>query len=155
MRIAEVVPNNDWNPRAMLSDATRVDVVALKSDWNPTPIFLLNAAVVDVEPPLINTFASPDVAVVRRPNASTENIVVPVEDATANALDEPPFPCTKNVTIDDEALTPATAPLSRKSPIPRVPGADQRAKNPFVPPESVPVMLRLDVATQRVDVPVL
>jgi hypothetical protein len=82
-------------------------------------------------------------------------MAAPVEDATENAVAEPAFPCTLKVIIDEVAFTPATVPLSRKSPIPSVPGADQRAKNPLVPPERVPVILRLEVATHLVEVPVL
>jgi hypothetical protein len=78
---------------------------------------------------------------------------VPVDDATLNGL-TPAVPCTLKVTVDEVALTPDTVPLSWKSPVDKVEAELQRASLPATPPERDEVMPSVDVATQRVDVPV-
>jgi hypothetical protein len=78
---------------------------------------------------------------------------VPVDDATLKASFVPAVPCTLKVTVEDVALTPATTPLSMKSPAPSVVAEVQRVTSPVVPPETEDVIPRDDVATQRVDVP--
>jgi hypothetical protein len=82
-----------------------------------------------------------------------ERSEVPVEDATLNGL-TPAVPCTLKVTVPDVALTPDTVPLSRKRPVVRAEAEDHRARNPLVPPERLAAMLRDEVETHCVEVPV-
>ena len=86
------------------------------------------------------------------PFASTVKSETPDDDATLNGLTEGE-PCTFKVNDDDVAFTPATVPLSKKSPVERVLPPVKRARNPLFPPVT-PEIPRDDVATQRVDVPV-
>jgi hypothetical protein len=66
------------------------------------------------------------------PAAVIFNIEVPVEEFTWKALLEP-VPCTKKLTEEDVALTPATVPLSIITPFPKTVDPVQRATYPFVP----------------------
>ena len=58
---------------------------------------------------------------------------VPVDDATLNGF-KPDEPCTLKVMVEEVALTPATVPLSIKSPVPSVVAESQRVTKPVVPP---------------------
>lgn len=80
---------------------------------------------------------------------------VPVDDATENGL-TPPRPCTLKVMVDEVALIPATVPLSTKVEVPRVVADSHRVAKPDWPPVIVEAESpRVDVATQRVVVPVV
>ncbi len=69
---------------------------------------------------------------------------------------DPDTPATLNATVDDVALIPATVPLSRNVEAPSVVAVTQRVANPVVPPVTVEAVRPSDdVATQRVDVPVV
>ena len=79
---------------------------------------------------------------------------VPEEDATLNGLTPAP-PCTLKVKDEEVALTPETVPLSRKRPVESDEAEVHRARKPFVPPEREPEIPREEVATQRVEEPVV
>ncbi len=76
--------------------------------------------------------------------------------ATLNiVLGLPDTPCTLNATVDDVAFTPATTPSSNIVPVAKVVLLKNLAKNPGAPPVTPPPENpSVDVATQRVDVPV-
>ena len=88
------------------------------------------------------------------PEASTWKKVAPDDEETVRGL-RVVVPCTRNAAVAEVAFTPDTMPLSRSVPIPIADGDVQRVMNPLAPPVRVAVMLRVDVATQRVDVPVV
>ena len=130
------------------------DVDVKDSAWLPIAIELELATEVVVAPPLINTFdADVDVPNTIRPNVSTENRLLPVEEETANGVILPALPWTLKVTVDDVAFTPATVPLSIKSPVERVVADVNRATSPESPPVT-PDIPRDDVATHVVADPV-
>jgi hypothetical protein len=90
------------------------------------------------------------------PLARTVKNEVLVEEATLKIeLVEPDTPRTLKLTVDEVALIPVTVPSSMKSPDESVVGDVQRARSPVVPPEREPEIPSEDVATQRVDVPVV
>ena len=80
-------------------------------------------------------------------------MVAPVEDEIVNGL-VPAVPRMLKVTVDEVALMPATVPLSAKRLFVRDVGDVQRARNPLIPPERLEIP-SVDVATQRVEVPVV
>ena len=83
------------------------------------------------------------------------NIDTPVDDATLNGLSAVDVDdCTLKAKVDDVALIPATVPLSRSVDVPSVVAVNHREAKPNVPPERDPDIPRVDVATQRVLVPV-
>ena len=77
---------------------------------------------------------------------------VPDDDATLNGL-VAGDPWTLKVKEEDVAFTPATVPLSWKSPVDNVVGDVHLASNPFTPPERDEIP-RDDVDVQIVEVPV-
>ena len=87
------------------------------------------------------------------PLTPTSKSGTPVLEATMNGSSAP-VPCTTNDVPDDVAFTPATTPLSRRDPVPRVVELVNRATNPLVPlnAEANP---SVDVATHLVEVPVV
>jgi len=91
------------------------------------------------------------------PLASTVNSDVPDEEATLNGLTAG-APCTLKEYDDDVALIPATIPLSSKVEVPNVVGVSHLVANPYSPPVTPapipPCIPRVEVATQRVEVPV-
>jgi hypothetical protein len=88
------------------------------------------------------------------PFCSIEKREVPVEDATLNGL-VPALPCTLRVTVEEEALTPSTVPLSMSLDAVTVVVVSHLVANPRVPPDTpLATTPRDDVATHRVEVPV-
>jgi hypothetical protein len=83
---------------------------------------------------------------------------VPVDDATLNGLRlEVDVACTLNANDDEVALIPANTPLSKSVDVPNVVEVSHRVAKPNTPPDTPepPVIPRDDVATQRVEVPVV
>jgi hypothetical protein len=79
----------------------------------------------------------------------------PVDEATLNGLVlEVEVACTLKTKEDDVALIPATTPLSRSVDVPSVVAESQRVAKPVAPPDTDAVRPRVEVATQRVLVPV-
>ena len=79
----------------------------------------------------------------------------PVDDATLNGLSAVEVDdCTLKAKVDDVALIPATVPLSRSVDVPTVVADSHRVAKPRAPPERDDVIPSVDVATQRVLVPV-
>ena len=130
----------------VIPEATFVLPDAWKVTPVPVPTPLTDRVAVGVEDPT-PTF----------PLASTVKSDVPVEEATLNGF-WLPDPCTLKVIVDDVALTPATIPLSRRIPVANVVAPVYRAENPLTPPDTAApasAKPKVDVATQRVDVPVV
>jgi hypothetical protein len=85
------------------------------------------------------------------PDANTFKYEDPEDEATLNASFVPALPCILNVTVDDVALTPATAPLSANILVPIAPDPVHLARYPLIPDPVTPEAL---LSTHLVDVPV-
>jgi hypothetical protein len=81
----------------------------------------------------------------------------PVDEATLNGLSGVEVEdCTLNAKLDDDALIPSTVPLSISVEVPTVDEVNQRVAYPKAPPATpLAITPRVEVATQRVDVPVV
>jgi hypothetical protein len=87
------------------------------------------------------------------PNWFTVRNEKPDDDATVSGF-TPEDPCMLNVDVEVVALTPATVPLSKKSPVESVEVDVKRARYPFMPPVRELEIPKDEVDTHCVDVPV-